>query len=52
MGGLPEEGNTGPVVTAPDVPRDVRGRVPFTIEIVDAVPFVSVPGDMPGWFGN
>jgi hypothetical protein len=44
--------NLGALITAPDVPPGVSGRLPLTITVdQQGNPSVSVPSE-PGWFGN
>jgi hypothetical protein len=41
------------LLTAADVPPDVAGRLPISIVIEPSGDgFVSLPGDLPGWFGR
>ena len=45
--------NLGPLIIAQDVPPGVSGKLPITIGIgPDGSPFSSMPGQLPGWFGN
>ena len=44
--------NHGPLITAPDVPPEVSGRLPLSIFIgPNGEPSVTVPAQR-GWFGN
>lgn len=43
----------GPLVLAQDVPANVTGKLPLTITVNgQGEPGASLPGDLPGWFGN
>ena len=45
--------NLGPLILAQDVPPGVSGVLPLTIGIgPDGSPYASIPGELPGWFGN
>lgn len=45
--------DSGPLITAQDVPMDVTGVLPITIQVQSSgTPFVVSPAMLPGWFGN